>query len=490
MPDASQTMQPIAISQLLLDPKNPRLTSVQVNNRDAIRSMIKVQPEHVLGLAKHLIENGLNPAILMIVMPSEDDKKFFYVLDGNRRLTALKLLESPRLAEGILSTKSLQILKRLSDEFEKSPIIRASCVVFKSRDEADTWIQLTHRGLNKGAGMLPWDGQVGARYDELQRGQRNIGLQLLDFVKEYVPLSENTQKKIEDGKFPITTLDRLLSTPYVREKLGIDKTKEDILLFFPKDEVVKGLHRVIEDLASANITVSDLKKQDQRINYINKIDLEELPKPHLVLSEPTSLKRLHEQSSAPVGNASEASHTEKDTSKNNDSNPSKLYDLAPLSAEKSRSQPSPSRKRKTLIPKSCTITINQSRINDLFRELKRLDLTDFSNAGAVMLRVFVELSLDYFIEKKLDWNEHKIGGTPLKDKLGRVAKFMEENKIMTKDELAPIRKAASGDGMLLASVKSMNQYVHNRYYSPVASELVVTWDGFQGFIQNIWDSVE
>ena len=490
MQDASQTMQPIAISQLLLDPKNPRLTSVQVNNRDAIRSMIKVQPEHVLGLAKHLIENGLNPAILMIVMPSEDDKKFFYVLDGNRRLTALKLLESPRLAEGILSTKSLQILKRLSDEFEKSPIIRASCVVFKSRDEADTWIQLTHRGLNKGAGMLPWDGQVGARYDELQRGQRNIGLQLLDFVKEHVSLSESTQKKIEDGKFPITTLDRLLSTPYVREKLGIDKTKEDILLLFPKDEVVKGLHRVIEDLASANITVSDLKKQDQRINYINKIDLEELPKPHLVLSEPTSLKRLHEQSSAPVGNASEASHTEKDTSKNNDSNPSKLYDLAPLSAEKSRSQPSPSRKRKTLIPKSCTITINQKRVNDIFRELKRLDLTDFSNAGAVMLRVFVELSIDHFVEKKLGWDDQKIGGTKLKDKLDRVAQFMEEDKIMTKNELAPIRKAASGEGMLVASVKSMNQYVHNRYYSPVASELVVTWDGFQGFIHNIWDSVE
>jgi hypothetical protein len=97
----------------------------------------------------------------------------FYVLDGNRRLTALKLLESPLLAEGILSKKSLKMLKRLSDQFEKTPITRLRCVVFSNRSEADPWIQLTHQGLNRGAGHVGVGRASRIPLDERQRGHSN-----------------------------------------------------------------------------------------------------------------------------------------------------------------------------------------------------------------------------------------------------------------------------------------------------------------------------
>ncbi|MCM1983156.1 hypothetical protein [Lyngbya confervoides] len=490
MSDSYQTSL-IETSQLFLDPENPRLTSVQANGHDAIRAMTKVQGDRVLALAEHLLENGANPTSLMMVMPSENDADMFCVLDGNRRLTALKLLESPLLAEGILTRKSLQMLKRLSDQFERTPITRLNCVVFANRAEADPWIQLTHRGLNKGAGMLAWDGQVGARYDECRKGHRDIGLQLLDFVKEQESLSEDTQRKIEEGKFPITTLNRLLSTPYVRKKLGIDKEKEDVLFLFPQNEVAKGLSRVVEELASGDITVSDLKKQDQRIDYINKFESDELPASHSALPQPTSLKQLNAQ---PVVTQNSSSQESSDTTDKSDANGSNSVgvDAVPMGGTQgqSRSQSSTFPNRKTLIPRSCRISISQKRIHDLFKELKRLDLTDFSNAGAVMLRVFIELSVDHFVEVKLGWDERQTDNSKLKHKISSVAQFLEDEEIMTRNELAPIRKAATGDGMLAASVKSMNQYVHNRYFSPVASELVVIWDDFQVFIQKIWEVVE
>lgn len=489
MPDSYQTVL-IEASQLLLDPENPRLTAVSANSHDAIRAMTKVQGDRVIVLAQHLLENGANPASLMMVMPSENDGALFYVLDGNRRLTALKLLESPLLAEGILSKKSLQVLKKLANQFEKTPITRLNCVIFNSRKEADPWIQLTHRGLNRGAGMLAWDGQVGARYDERQKGHRDIGLQLLDFVKEQESLSENTQRKIEEGKFPITTLNRLLSTPYVRKKIGIDKDKEDILFLFPQDEVVKGLSQVVEDLANGNVTVSDLKKQEQRIDYINNFDSDALPQPHLELPKPTSLREINQQ---PIGALNSSPKKDLVTS-----NESEDYDSTSVENDspaggnqgQSRSQLPTFPKRRTLVPRSCKIPITQKRVNDLFKELKRLDLTDFSNAGAVMLRVFIELSVDHFVEVKLGWDERQTGNSKLRDKLNKVAQFLEDEEVMTRNELAPIRKAATGDGMLAASVKSMNQYVHNRYFSPVASELVVIWDDFQVFIQKVWEVVE
>jgi len=489
MQNSSQIV-PIEVSQLLLDPENPRLSAVQTNSCDAIRAMTELQGERVIALAEHLLEHGTNPASLMIVMPSKTDKSLFYVLDGNRRLTALKLLESPLLAEGILTKKNFQTLKRLSDKFEKTPITRVNCVVFEHRNQADTWIELIHRGLNRGAGILAWDGQVGARYDERKRGHKDIGLQLLDFIKDQEILSEDAQRKIESGKFPITTFNRLLSTPYVREKIGIEKQKENIIFLFPECEVIKGLGRVVEDLATRQKTVSDLKRQKDRIDYINSIDSDDLPKQDLALPQPIYLKQSRETS-----NDNDTS----DSKKNQIDIDQLEYDtLKAMEVENSNTHPVKREshqttflnRRKTLIPKNCQMSITQNRIESIFRELKRLDLESLPNSGAVMLRVFIELSLDHFVEKKIGWNEDKTRNSKLKDKLDKVAQFMEENEVMTRDELASIRKAATGDGMLAASVKSMNQYVHNRYFSPVPSELKIVWDDFQVFIQNIWRVVE
>lgn len=468
----------IEISQLLLDPENPRLASVQANNHDAIRAMTKVQGEKVLALAKHLIENGPNPANLMMVIPTKNDTDFFYVLDGNRRLTALKLLESPLMAEGILTKSNLQLLKKLSTRFEETPMTRVNCVIFENRKKADLWIQLVHRGLNKGAGMLPWDGQVGARYDERRKGHKDVALQLLDFTKDFGLLSENTKEKIDEGKFPITTLNRILSTPYARKKLGIEKSKEDITFLYPKEEVVKGLSKVVEDLASGEVTVSDLKKQDQRIDYIKSLESEELPQASSKLSIPIPIKEFR-----PLVPPSEISDSQNKILE--DSNQALTSDT-----ERPSYKQTPFPKRKSLIPRNFKVNISQRRINGLFRELKSLDINEYSNSGAVMLRVFIELSVDYFVEEKLSWNRHKIDNSKLSQRLGAVANFMKENGIMTIDELAPIQKAINGDGMLAASVKSMNQYVHNRYYSPVASELIVVWDDFQNLVRNIWLSFE
>lgn len=467
-----QRTELIDISQLLLDPENPRLAAVQPNNHDAIRAMTKVQGERVVALAQHLLENGPNPANLMIAIPAKGTDDFFYVLDGNRRLTALKLLESPLLGEGILSSKDLQLLKKLSLRFDSFPITAMNCVIFDKRSDADLWIQLIHRGLNKGAGMLSWDGQVGARYDERRKGQKDVSLQLLDLVQKYGSLSEDTQGKIEDGKFPITTLTRVIGTPYVRKKLGIDKDGTNVKLFYPQEEVAKGLSVVIEDLASGKITVSDLKSQEQRIDYINKLKQEELPSESSKLSEPANLSQ--EEAQVPQ-------HVSQETDKIN-------LPIEQPNVEKTKPTLFPN--RSTLIPRSCRISITQVRVNALFKELKKLDIKEHPNAGAVMLRVFIELSTDFFVEKKLGWSSQQVSNSKLSQRLGAIANFMKSNEIMTENELARIQKAINGDGMLAASIKSMNQYVHNRYYSPVASELIVVWDDFQSFIQKTWEMAE
>lgn len=445
----------ISISQLLLDTQNPRLADTQSSQRDAIRAMTVAQPEKIISLAQHIVENGTNPANLPIVMPS-DNKGFFYVLDGNRRITSLKLLESPILAEGILSPTFLEKLKSLSVKFHKNPITELNCIIISNRDEADTWIQLIHRGQNDGAGLVPWDGQVSARYDARKSGNKSIALQVLDFVKDRASLAPNTQKQIENGKFPITNLERLLNTPYVRKKLGVDVQDGNAFITHPPEEVLKGLSRVVDDLGTGEVTVSHIKNQEQRIDYINKFDKNDLPEPSKELDNVQPLD-------APTN-------------------------TRPVNTSSQRIQGA-AKNRLTLIPKECRIVISgqhHHRINKIFHELKKLVVDDYPNAGAVMMRVFIELCLDYYVTEKIEWPEQQIQNSTLAQKITATANHFENNNIMTQEELAPIRKASGGQTILAASVKNMNGFVHNRFYSPIPSELKVAWDDMQLFMEKIW----
>lgn len=556
--NVSRATKLIAVSQLLLDLENPRLATVPANNHDAIRAMTQVQEDRVLALAQHLLENGPNPSSLPMVIPLEEEDEMYYVLDGNRRLTALKLLESPLLAEGLLTKKNLQRLKQLAEEFEKSPITQLNCAVFRNRDEADLWIQLTHRGLNKGAGMYAWNGQVGARYDARRKGISNFNLQLLNYIKDRPYLSKKAKQIIEDGKFPITTLDRLFGTPYVREKVGVEKDKKTGNLVFvsSQNEIDGFLYKIIEDLATGNTTVSDLKKQTQRIEYINALEVDESHKsvrpintqeqrarykgqaptviPHQeddkgaqeekITSSRNESSKIEDESEKKNSFAVNEQENNEDSSEaktgieNNNSADSKAsvsinqpinqdsssqsvnQDLSSGDTVGISSPTSPSlsvssyresarKPREMLIPRSCKINISQKRVSDIFKELKKLRLEEFPNSGAVMLRVFLELSLDHFLETVLKWENQKIDNTYLTYKLSAACRYMKENDVMTKEQLAPINKTASGDGIFAASVKSLNSYVHNRYYSAIPSELTIVWDDFQIFIESLWSVV-
>lgn len=440
----------IPVSHLLVDTQNPRLPEMQSSQDDAIRLMIKSQGSKVFALAQHLANNGTNPASLPIVIPAPENEKMYYVLDGNRRLTALRLLERPELVDGLLDSSASQKIKELSLKYKNRPIKEFECVVFNDRDQADPWIQLIHRGESQGAGLVEWNGQVAARYDERKGiGERSApaALLILDLLKNHNTLSLKTREKIENGKFPITSLTRLINTPYVRKKIGLNI--KDNSIDSVESKTAKSLARIVEDLGSEYKTVSDIKRLDQRIEYIDK-----LFDPH-----PVETKKPEKEDMSV------------------DSSQTKNLKKKIVREEKSRT---------TIIPKEFLADVTQTRINKIFVELKKLNVDEFPNAAAVMLRVFIELSLDHFLEDTMKWPEQKIENSALAQKLTAVANEFENKQIMSPKQLAPIRKAAGGQTLLAASIKTLHSYVHNKYFSPVASELKTAWDDIELFVSNLW----
>ena len=123
---------------LEINTENPRFEMVG-NQREAIGVMIESQKNKLARLAQDIIENGLNPSDLVIVTPHEKHKMKFSVLEGNRRVTALKLLNN----NDLIPEKHKSLLnkfKMLSSEYKRNPIKDVSCVVFADIDEANRWI--------------------------------------------------------------------------------------------------------------------------------------------------------------------------------------------------------------------------------------------------------------------------------------------------------------------------------------------------------------
>ena len=70
---------------------------------------------------------------------------------------------------------------------------------------------------------------------------------------------------------PTSTLRRLLSSPVVREKLGIEASDGELRRVADESKVAKALIYVVNDLASGKTKVKDVYTKEQRTAYANKL---------------------------------------------------------------------------------------------------------------------------------------------------------------------------------------------------------------------------
>ena len=140
------------IDDLEFDKRNPRLpTTVGTKESDIIKYL--ATKTGIADLMISIGENGFFPGEAIVVMPAKNDK--YTVLEGNRRLAALKLLEDPGL------TVDRSSITRASKEAKNKPT-KIPAYIVKSRDEA-----LQYLGFRHISGVQRWDPLAKARYLKL-----------------------------------------------------------------------------------------------------------------------------------------------------------------------------------------------------------------------------------------------------------------------------------------------------------------------------------
>lgn len=148
----------VKVEQLHLDILNPRFSEGDVQNQEeAIVALCR--DEQVLELAKDIGKlNSINPLAMIGAIndasyAQNSGEHGYVVVDGNRRLCALKLLTNPSLAPA----ESQDLFEKISKDW--APIEEVPIVLFSDRKTAEIWLKRTHEGERKGIGRKDWNAE-------------------------------------------------------------------------------------------------------------------------------------------------------------------------------------------------------------------------------------------------------------------------------------------------------------------------------------------
>lgn len=139
----------ILLDDLLLDEENPRLPTAAARQQNQMIAYL-ARTTSIAEIMTAIAENGFFPGEPLIVIPGNAGK--YIVVEGNRRLTALKLLQDPDLYGS--SRKIHAIAAGAAHKPTNIP-----CVIFDDREDVVNYLGYRHI-----TGVKQWEPLSKARY--------------------------------------------------------------------------------------------------------------------------------------------------------------------------------------------------------------------------------------------------------------------------------------------------------------------------------------
>lgn len=454
----------IKLTSLFVNTENYRFEPLS-SQKEAIDKMVEDQGDKLYSLVDDIVTNGLSPVDLIVVTQNEDNSNKYIVLEGNRRITSLKLLNNPALIEDKYTSLRKKFQKLQKEKTNAiSELKNITCAFFDTPTEADIWIKRKHSGELNGIGTVTWNAQQKQRFEERTEGKSSIPLQIISLLKSQEDVSDTIKDSL--SKLNITNLQRLMSDPYVREHLGLEINNGTLVSKVKVSEVVKGLIKVVTDILNPEFKVSEIYNREKRKQYIDNFGTSQKPDLSNKASEQWSVQDIVNDTKQ-VSINSETQEIKRAKNKNTDN-------------------------RGSLVPKNLILHINNPKINKIFEELKHVQVKRCPNASSVLLRVFLELSVDAYLEKYDLVRNNAItacsSGESLQGKVGKVLNHMTQLGTMSNDLSKGIRSEINDKNSVL-SIESLNAYVHNEFFYPKADNLLTGWDNIESFFVQLWESI-
>jgi hypothetical protein len=446
----------LSVTSLLLDPQNPRLP--QSGGALTQRQIIDELATHdsVYELAKDITAQGFFPTEILLGVRDGDQ---VVIIEGNRRLAALKLLINPELAPQV----QLEKFRRLSEKASTVVIAKVQVSIAPSR-EAATPILLSRHTAQQ---IQSWKRPMQARFfrqllergitpDELVQSYGVTAGQIQDWIRAdavyrlacSLDFPDEVRAKVQNNReFPLSTLERLVESQPTRDFLFLKPDPKELLVSTAKpDTFLKAFRRIVSDVATGEIdsrqtnNAEDIKKYLQRIAAV----------------------RPAKRSGRGFSVRDHLSQTEQPTPILTSTVKARKKAVTSLSA----------------IPSGLKCFSSDSRIEDIFYELKHLRLEKHLNASAVLLRLLLEFSVSFYLDTTghirplLERARKKDGKGP--DWYPSLRQLMDH--LLSVDiglqplELKALRKfvQTKGEGYTL---DALDGFVHNRRVEPGETEV-------------------
>lgn len=454
--------RPVILSwaDLVLDSENPRLEEKSDSNRETLNSLLDSDPEKQLALARNISESGqLNPLDLIGVVSAGER---FVVVEGNRRIAALKMLKSPELIDNVSLRRRIERIAEVGTGPNE-----VTCTLFEDRDDSRPWILLRHRGEQDGRGVVPWTPDMQERYSRDPGSQSDLARQVREIMLTAYPHDSDLKRELDvvfrggestDGRrvrARPTTLGRLLKSQQVQRAFGFEVIDGEIVLIADEHGVHAAFRQMIYDV-SEGLTARDINSNDQINSYIDQY-------PELRATPPAS-------PSAPVSPTPGSGTT-------TPSGPSVPTTPTPTPSPPSPASPVPAPVRRRVpreerkIFDGMKLTGFDSRTSKTLKEAQQVDIDQLPSVAGVMVRVIVELCVTEAVSK-LNLNARE--SDHLRKKLEVVLRHLDPNidHSMRRDkslEAAWINsQKTSGDGL---GVDLMNAFVHGLRKHAAPSEV-------------------
>lgn len=453
------------VTSLHLDPKNPRLG--RETSARAPREIIQYLFEHdkAMEIAESIAKRGYfaNEPLLAI---KESDQ--LIVVEGNRRLAALKALREPGLIEGPMQRKLERLSRQIEDAAE---ISRVPVTIAPSRRATDRQIA----GRHVGTPVLAWQAENRASFilDKLNEGYTNnqlrdqLGFTAADIqaarqtraiadMARSLDLPDEVKAKIDNPRVKLfTTLERVFDSTAGREFLRVQPdTDHGLRGTTTQAEFIRVFTRLVTDVALGKQSSRTLNTNDNIRDYFNSWEVKD-----------RASRKSGSFIPADIIKGRSVASTDKDV----------------------RAEISPARSKplsKTVVPKSFKIRHGNDRLSDIRSELVKLKRDDFPNAGAVLLRVFFELAvLDYLerigelprLIKKLEEKEgRKLPfSTPTMKQLTPEIIRIAKSKL-SKQDSTKVEKALRYDASAPFTISELHVFVHQTDL-PSARDILQFW---------------
>lgn len=552
----------LSLNDVLINPDNSRFINTDnlTNEVDSINQLIEIQNEKLIYLAKDIVAKGLNPHEIPIAYYDESSNKYI-VADGNRRITAIKLLT-------IYSTK-LDLFKMTSGfknslvsiiKNNKGRMVRSNMtipfVVYDSEESVRDLLEKTHTDIS-GVSRDNWDAISKDRH-KARNGYFTERYSVVDFVNNSKFTSEEVRHLLSKPRW-LSKFERLIKVSEMSRFFGLemrklkihDSTPHYMVYFIEEAEIIKGLEKAIKDLAgsinedgtendavTANDSVGTL---EQRKKYIRTFDYKYVPDIKKRLPTPLIYDPIKKESipsdgykiptfrpttrfdydafyssfeSPPISDPVPEPKMEPETQPKPE--PTMPSDQEPVTTPDPKpeypgigQEPTPSQdntdtnngttNRNTVIPEDEILIINNIRIKDIFEELKKLPCNRYPNASAILLRSFMEFSLNEMIDK------YQSSFAKYKGTLGRKAPSLHDkikfcviqlesihSKNVLEKKIQPVYmsiNSAESRTQDLLSFFNFNSYTHNKDSHPIANDLKIIYNNYRIFIKLVYDVV-